>query len=401
VKYLLPSETGWLNTCAVRKRRSSLITVKRLLSLPVFRGSSIIAGENGLDHIVQYVDVAEVPDVNFWINPNVFVLTTAYAFYKDSHSLMKLIEALIENKAAGLGIKLGRFLNVLPQEVVDFAERSNFSIILLPPELRYTHAIRAITESILQDEHDNSLSDNLDDAFSQILFGNGDSAAEALRVFETAGISSLTPVAVISTIGSLADIEKSLMPIRELTQRHGNLSAIVAVPYGTAILVRTFSSLKCEFSGYSSFFSEGVHAVASEEGPLKKIRRAYDATLWGARLLRLFDYPKGIYSVEETSLFFPLLSDEYREKSMESAQNLLRPLIDYDNQNNASLLATLWTFALCSCDHNETAEKLHIHRNTLRYRLSKIEHLLPKGSLKGLSFHRLFLALTLHLLDCA
>ncbi|GAB1428984.1 hypothetical protein MASR2M17_24190 [Aminivibrio sp.] len=378
-----------------------MITVKRLLSLPVFRGSSIIAGENGLDHIVQYVDVAEVPDVNFWINPNVFVLTTAYAFCKDSDSLMKLIEALIENKAAGLGIKLGRFLNVLPREVVDFAERSNFSIILLPPELRYTHAIRAITESILQDEHNNSLSENLDDAFSQILFGSGDSAAEAQMVFEKAGFSSLTPVAVISAIGSPAGIEKSLMPIRELAQRHGNLSAIVAVPYGTAILVRTFSSLQSEFSGYSSFFSEGVYAVASEEAPLKKVRRSYDTTLWGARLLRLFNYPKGIYSAEETSLFFPLLSDEYRDKSTESAQNVLRPLIDYDCQNNASLVETLWMFALCGCDHNKTAERLHIHRNTLRYRLSKIEHLLPKGSLRGASFHRLFLALTLHLLDCA
>ena len=378
-----------------------MITVKRLLSLPVFRGSSIIAGENGLDHIVQYVDVAEVPDVNFWINPNVFVLTTAYAFFKDSDSLMKLIEALIENRAAGLGIKLGRFLNVLPREVVDFAERSNFSIILLPPELRYTHAIRAITESILQDEHDNSLSENLDDAFCQMLFGNGDSVEDALRVFETAGLTPLTPVAVLSAVGTLPDIEKSLMPIRELAQRHGNLSAEVAVPYGTAILVRTFSSLQCEFTGYSSFFSEGVFAVASEEGPLKKIRRAYDTTLWGARLLRLFEYSKGIYSAKETSLFFPLLSDEHREKSFESAQKLLRPLIDFDSQNNASLLKTLWTFALTGCDHNETAKRLHIHRNTLRYRLSKIEHLLPKGSLKGLAFHRLFLALTLHLLDCA
>lgn len=378
-----------------------MVTVERLLRLPVFQGASVLSGKKGLGHSVQYVDVAEVPDINFWINPNVFILTTAYAFHKDSHSLMTLMEGLVKNQAAGLGIKLGRFLDELPQEVCDYAENSDLPIILLPPDLRYTHAIRAITETILEDEHRHSSSENLDDAFKRIVFEGEESTSEAFKVFEATGISLATPAAVIVAVAPPSDIEKSMMSVKEVAQRHGNLSATVRTPWGAAMLVRTFSSLKCDFSGYSCFVPEGVYAVVGEERPLKEIRRSYDGAAWGARLLRLFSFAKGVYSAEETGLFFPLFSHGHREKSMESAHTLLKPLIDYDSHNNASLLETLWMFALCDRNHKETAKRLHLHRNTLRYRIFRIEHLLPNGSLNGVAFHRLFLALMLHFVDCA
>jgi carbohydrate diacid regulator len=69
------------------------------------------------------------------------------------------------------------------------------------------------------------------------------------------------------------------------------------------------------------------------------------------------------------------------------------PIIEYDAQNHTDLLKTLWTFTLCERDHKETALRLHLHRNSLRYRLSKITRLLPENSLRGVGFHRLFLAL--------
>jgi Regulator of polyketide synthase expression len=54
---------------------------------------------------------------------------------------------------------------------------------------------------------------------------------------------------------------------------------------------------------------------------------------------------------------------------------LLKTIEDYDIKNNTELLSTLKCYCESLFNKNHTAEKLHIHRNTLTYRLNRIEEL--------------------------
>ncbi|GLZ04188.1 hypothetical protein Acsp03_16540 [Actinomadura sp. NBRC 104412] len=54
---------------------------------------------------------------------------------------------------------------------------------------------------------------------------------------------------------------------------------------------------------------------------------------------------------------------------------LLGPLEEYDNVRQAELLHTLEEFLACSGSWNRTAGRLHVHVNTLRYRIRRIEEL--------------------------
>jgi hypothetical protein len=54
---------------------------------------------------------------------------------------------------------------------------------------------------------------------------------------------------------------------------------------------------------------------------------------------------------------------------------LLGPLIDYDRAHHADLVATLDAFLRCSGSWQRCAEEMHVHVNTLRYRLQRVEHL--------------------------
>jgi purine catabolism regulator len=83
----------------------------------------------------------------------------------------------------------------------------------------------------------------------------------------------------------------------------------------------------------------------------------------------------------------------------EAALRLLNPIVEYDAQNHTDLLETLWTFVLSDRDRKETARRLHLHRNSLRYRFCKIGRLLSENSLSGVGFHRLFLALLAYFED--
>ena len=59
--------------------------------------------------------------------------------------------------------------------------------------------------------------------------------------------------------------------------------------------------------------------------------------------------------------------------------NYLSPVItkirEYDKQHSTDFLITLRSFVANLCNTAETAKELHIHRNTLLYRINKIEEL--------------------------
>ncbi len=52
--------------------------------------------------------------------------------------------------------------------------------------------------------------------------------------------------------------------------------------------------------------------------------------------------------------------------------------IEYDQNNNAELLKTLECYFACKQNLRKTAEMLFVHKNSVIYRLNKIETLLGK-----------------------
>lgn len=54
---------------------------------------------------------------------------------------------------------------------------------------------------------------------------------------------------------------------------------------------------------------------------------------------------------------------------------LLGPLEEYDTDRRADLVHTLEMFLACSGSWSRTATRLHVHVNTLRYRIRRIEEL--------------------------
>jgi sugar diacid utilization regulator len=64
-------------------------------------------------------------------------------------------------------------------------------------------------------------------------------------------------------------------------------------------------------------------------------------------------------------------------------REMLGPLIDYDRKRNAELVNTLARYLECGCNYDLTAEGLHIHRSTFKYRLQRIRELLGVDMTNG------------------
>lgn len=78
--------------------------------------------------------------------------------------------------------------------------------------------------------------------------------------------------------------------------------------------------------------------------------------------------PKRVYHITDVGLFVALSAKTSFDRKCELAHQILGPIFD-----DKSLYKTITTFLECDMSLTEAAKKLHLHRNTLIYRLEKIK----------------------------
>lgn len=125
------------------------ITISELLRLPVLKDAKVISGEKGLNRIVRFVDIMEVPDVKGWLREGELLLTTAYSIRHDPALLPKLAEQLAQAGAAALAIKPDRFIHDMPSEMIHMSNAYNLPIIQLPSGIPYMDITHAVMEQII------------------------------------------------------------------------------------------------------------------------------------------------------------------------------------------------------------------------------------------------------------
>jgi DNA-binding PucR family transcriptional regulator len=93
---------------------------------------------------------------------------------------------------------------------------------------------------------------------------------------------------------------------------------------------------------------------------------------------RLAEMRTGAVSVvtgAEVTSYVLLLATVPDEVRRTFGARVLGPVTEYDGRHDAGLLDTLATFLDCSGSWSRTAERMHLHVNTVRYRIARVEEL--------------------------
>ena len=125
------------------------LSVGEVLGVPALSGARVIAGDSGLGRVVQRLNVMEVPDVLAWVKPNELLLTTGYPLRNTPQSLAHLIADLDERGLAAIAVKLGRYLDDLPDEMLRQADDLGFPLILLANDVGFDDILNQVLTDIL------------------------------------------------------------------------------------------------------------------------------------------------------------------------------------------------------------------------------------------------------------
>lgn len=102
---------------------------------------------------------------------------------------------------------------------------------------------------------------------------------------------------------------------------------------------------------------------------------ALDEARYSRRLAELRGEPVSVVSGDEVTSYVLLLATVPDEVRRAFANRVLGPVLEYDTRNGGGLLETLNVFVECSGSWSRASETLHLHINTVRYRIQRIEQL--------------------------
>ncbi|GAA3078053.1 hypothetical protein GCM10020254_22770 [Streptomyces goshikiensis] len=114
--------------------------------------------------------------------------------------------------------------------------------------------------------------------------------------------------------------------------------------------------------------SAAVHSAEGLRGALEEARHARRVA--AARPGRVC--AAGHHELASHVLLLPFVPDDVRRAF---TARLLDPLREYDRRHRAELIPTLEAFLDCDGSWTRCATRLHLHVNTLRYRVGRIEQL--------------------------
>lgn len=127
------------------------ITVRDTLQIGGLREATVLAGHKGLDRLVEFVDVMEMPDVEEWVKPGMMLLTTFYAIRSDPQAQVDLVRIMAQRGAAALVLEPTLYLGEVPQEILAAADTWNLPVLQVPPSVSWiqisTPVLGAITNS--------------------------------------------------------------------------------------------------------------------------------------------------------------------------------------------------------------------------------------------------------------
>ncbi|MDX2543469.1 PucR family transcriptional regulator [Streptomyces sp. WI04-05B] len=169
-------------------------------------------------------------------------------------------------------------------------------------------------------------------------------------------------------VAHTGDEAVALVPLPAVSSEHDGSEAGILAEELLAAVREPLSAGLDDDGRLTIGVSATVHSAEGLRGALEEARHARRVA--GARPGRVC--AAGHQELASHVLLLPFVPDDVRRAF---TARLLDPLRDYDRRHRAELIPTLEAFLECDGSWTRCAARLHLHVNTLRYRVGRIEQL--------------------------
>ncbi|TWT03637.1 PucR family transcriptional regulator [Planomicrobium sp. CPCC 101079] len=139
--------------------------VKDSLNIGELSKGTVVAGAEGINRKISSIEVMEVPEVISWISEGILVMTAFYSIRDEPEKQIEVVQTLINKEAAGIVVKLGRFVDELPEQIIELANQHAFPVIVIPKDISYINVLTPLYERLYEEK--NMAADQLKNPFKE------------------------------------------------------------------------------------------------------------------------------------------------------------------------------------------------------------------------------------------
>ncbi|MCR4745127.1 MAG: PucR family transcriptional regulator ligand-binding domain-containing protein [Lachnospiraceae bacterium] len=362
------------------------IELSRLIEKVAHMDIRLIAGEGGLSNYVTWVHMAETVEASDYMDGGQLAFTTGIGL-GSKDDILNLIEAFYQKHMAGAIINIGPFIESIPEEVKAFCNRHDFPLFVVPWKIHLAEIMRICCFAITKDEQRMM---ETSAAFKNAIFFPKQEELYVVplsqRSFKVNWKYSVAVIKLKSNAKKLDSRLEALAATMENIIKHKDNNSAIFVNDMELILVlsdmteeKLIPEIKEIKADFKRFLSEDESITMGVGRLTKSVRCLYKSYNQAKAIQRLQELGKiGDENIFYTNLgiYRLLMGVENREIVKDYYNQTLREIIDYDSANNSDLCLTLRTYLNHDGSVKETAEELFVHRNTINYKLNKIEELL-------------------------
>lgn len=345
----------------------------------------LLAGQAGLEQIVSWVHIIEDESIADFLIGNELIFTTGIR-RNDSSWILPFCKALKKAGSAGLVLNTGPYIPVIPSAVIDFCNEVSFPLFTTPWESKLVQITQTYGFLIMENE---TAEVSINNAFKEIIF-NPSSYHYCISTLLQHGYSendkyTVTSLSLSSCGDNLHDINmrKAVMYMEMILKRYCPRNSFASFCLTTQIVIILTQAaspflrqlLEQVIQVFRAELNLQVNAgTGVVNAPLTNLRDNYYLALKAAELSEKLNVPSLFY--EDLGVYKLLIQQSQQKIISDFYQDTLKDLIEYDKYNHTDYLDFLESYINCDFSIHALASKTFLHRNTVYYKLGKIESIL-------------------------
>ncbi|WP_312755599.1 PucR family transcriptional regulator [Rummeliibacillus suwonensis] len=364
-----------------------MITFQHFLDSPLFYMLNLRGGEDGLNHEITGINVIESVDISKFCQANEIIISTGIHFNGDTKALLELITVLAKKRTAGLIINIGPYIPEVPAAAIALADQLQFPIFEMEWRYRIADLLR-LTFHFLNTHHERKM--DQEDLMRKLLLTDAQDSSldKSLEQFGFAkedekGIILCTPYSSDHNIKPYANIIHQAFSARykvflQLVDNNQLIYLISRshvqtpdIPFSRTVnaifdkLLEKFSNAPVPLSiGMGNFYTEA-----------KDLQKSLDEARTVTKLSQQHGNPN-LYKYKEIGAYKIIMGVENRQLIQRFYRDMLGSLVQYDQIHNTNFKNFLRIFIEEDGSTSRISQREFIHRNTVLYKVKKIETLL-------------------------
>ena len=356
----------------------------------------LLAGKEGLSNNVEWIHMVDTVEIAEFLSGGELAFTTGLGV-GEQMSIMDLIENLYKKKSSGIFINIGPYIKEIPKEAIDFGNSHNFPIFEVKWKVHMSEIMRMFSFTITSSEQRTM---ELVAAFKNAIFMPRQEELYISTLMQKgyfAGWNYIIGVIDICDRVVGEDQEEIYSPLlnQRLEMFLKNAELTIKPRKHEVVLFTDQDRIVIVFSDISE--NEASELVEQARKGMEQYMKDSEVTFAGTGAVasdirsmsksyilahKIAQYCKVMHMYDSTMKYsdmgmYKILLDVADKTVLEEYYNeTIKVLDDYDANNGSNLVKTLE----CYMDNNgsvfETADELFVHRNTVNYKLKKIESLL-------------------------